>query len=121
MRRSRAPTVGRPRRTALCGRSTNERTSSSRRPVVEPAVPEPIGLDAGHAIRPTVSAAQLRREPSSPLPARVCNGAVAVFALGLALAAARLRRRVQADPAVCPQVLHRAPQARRHRLLSRAA
>ena len=99
----------------------NERTSSYRRPVVEPAAPEPIGLDAGHAIRPTVSAAQPRREPSSPLPALVCNSAVALFALGLVLAAARLGRRVQADPAVFAQVLHLAPPPRRHRPFSRAA
>ncbi len=99
----------------------NERTSSSRRPVVEPAAPEPIGLDAGHAIRPTVSAAQVRREPSSLLPALVCNGAVALFALGLALAAAQLRRRVQADPALYAQVLHLAPPPRRQRPFSRAA
>jgi len=98
-----------------------EPTSSSRRPVVEPATPEPLGLDAGHAIRPAVAASPSQREPSSPLPALACNGAVAVFALSLALAAARLRRRVRTSPAEGAQVLRLARPVIQRRPFSRAA
>jgi hypothetical protein len=89
----------------------SERTRSSRRPVVEPAAPKPIGLDAGHAIRPTVPGAQPRREPSTPLLGLMCNGAAALIALGVALAAHRRRRRLHTSPIASAEVLHLPPPA----------
>ncbi len=99
----------------------SERTSSLRRPVVEPAVPEPLGLDAGHTIRPTATVAQPRPEPASPLPALLCNGAVALFGLCAALAAARLRRRRRTSPLSSAQVLRLVRPVSEHRPFSRAA
>ncbi len=99
----------------------SERTSSLRRPVVEPAAPEPLGLDAGHATRPSATVAQPRLESASPLPALLCNGAAALFALGLAVAAARLRRRRRTSPVSSAQVLRLARPVSEHRPFSRAA
>ena len=96
-------------------------TSSLRRPVVEPAAPRPIGLDAGHTTRPTAPAAHPRLQPSGPVPGLVCNGAVALFALGAALVAARRRRRVKPSPALDAPVLHLARPAAERRRFSRAA
>jgi hypothetical protein len=96
-------------------------TSSSRRPVVEPAAPEPIGLDTGHAVRPTAHAAPPRLRPSEPVLGLVCNGVAALFALGAALAAGRRRRRMEPRPALGAQILHLARPAAEHRRVSRAA
>jgi hypothetical protein len=98
-----------------------EQMSSSRRPVVEPAAPEPIGLDAGHAIRPAAPAAQARREPSNPLLELMCNWAAALFALGAAFAADRRRRRSNTSPTANPEVLHLPRIAAGHGRFSRAA
>jgi hypothetical protein len=99
----------------------SEPTSASRRPVVEPSVSWPIGLGAGHAIRPTVPAAHPRGRPSLTDSGLVCNGAVALFALCAALAAARQRRRLRASPAFDAQVLCLPQPAVEHRRFSRAA
>jgi len=92
-------------------------TSSIRRPVVEPAASQPIGLDAGHASRPDPPVAYRSSGPVSDL---VCNGAVALFGLGAALAGGRRRRRVKPGPALNAQVLHLARPAVDQRV-SRAA
>jgi MYXO-CTERM domain-containing protein len=99
----------------------SEQTGSSRRPVVEPVVPRPIGLDAGHELRPPVFLTQPRRKPSSPLPALVCNGAAAVFALALVLAASRRRRRPSASSTTGAEVLQLPQPAVAHPRVSRAA
>jgi hypothetical protein len=96
-------------------------TSSFRRPVVEPATLEPLGLDTGHTIRPTPRAARLGPRALGPVLGLVCNGAAALFALGAALVAGRRRRRMQPSPASGTQVLHLARPAAEHRRLSRAA
>lgn len=96
-------------------------TSSFRRPVVEPAASQPIGLGAGHATRPTASAVHSRRRPSEADSGLVCNGAVALFALGAALAAGRWRRRLKPSPALSAQVLQLARPAVEQRRFSRAA
>jgi len=96
-------------------------TSAFRRSVVEPAASQPVGLDAGHAVRPTVTAAIPRRQRSGPVSGLVCNGAVALFALGAALAAVRRRRRVKPSSAPGAEVLHLAVPAVEHRRFSRAA
>jgi hypothetical protein len=110
-----------PRETATPRSRPSERTSASRRPVVEPAAPEPIGLGAGHAIRPTAPAAPARREPSNPLVGLVCNWAAALFALGAALAADRRRRRPNASPTANAEVLQLPQTAAGHGRFSRAA
>lgn len=97
----------------------SEPTSPSRRPVVEPAAPRPIGLDAGHEIRPSEPIAQPRRTPSSPLPGLVCNGAMAVFALVLVLATRR--RRPSTCPTASAEVLRLQPPDAGLRKVSRAA
>jgi hypothetical protein len=97
------------------------RTSSSRRPVVEPAAPKPIGLDTGHTIQPTPLAAQFRREPSKPTLGLVCNGAAALFAVGTALVTGRRRRRLQPSPALSAEVLHLARSTVEPGRVSRAA
>jgi hypothetical protein len=93
--------------------------SSVRRPVVEPAAPqEPTRLDAGHEIQPREPGAEAvapRREPSSPLPALVLNGAAALAALGAALAAHRRRRFLRTSPAATGEVLHLPQPALEHR------
>ena len=94
--------------------------SSLRRPVVEAAAPgEPAGLDAGQTLWPDANVKPPRREPSSPLLAFLCNWAAAVFALGAALVARRLR--VSSSPGERARVLHlpRSEPDRRH--MSRAA
>ena len=94
-------------RSVVRDRASEPTASSFRRPVAEPTVPRPIGLDAGHEPRPGVSLATPRREPSSPLPGLVCNGAAALFALGAVFAARR--RRSGARPATNAQVLRLPP------------
>ena len=96
-------------------------TTSSRRPVVEPAAPRPIGLDAGHAIRPSVLPERARRDPSRPVLGLVCNGAAALVAVGAAIVAGRRRRRRRTHQAVGAQVLQLAQPAVAHRRFSRAA
>ncbi|HEU5242848.1 MAG TPA: M23 family metallopeptidase [Gaiellaceae bacterium] len=96
-------------------------TSSIRRPVVEPAAPQPIGLGAGHATRPPMPVARPRHQPSTPVSRLVCNGAIALFALGAAFAAARRRRRMESRPASDAQVLHLARPASEQQRVSRAA
>jgi hypothetical protein len=98
-----------------------QQTSSSRRPVIEPMAPRPTELEAGQEFRPTVSITQPRRKPSSLLPELLCNGAVAVFALALLLAASRARRRLDASPTADAEVLHLPSPADGHRYMSRAA
>jgi hypothetical protein len=99
----------------------SERTSSSRRPVVEPAVPvEPIGLGAGHEPRPSAYvAAPPRRQPSSPLSALICNWAAALFALGAVLIARQ--RRSNTSPTASAQVHRLPPREAEHRQVTRAA
>ena len=98
-----------------------EQTGSSRRPVVEPVAPRPIGLDAGHELRSPVPLTEPRRKPSSLLPALVCNGAAAVFALALLLAASRRRRRPSASSTTGAEVLQLPQPAVAHPRASRAA
>ena len=93
-----------------------EQATFLRRPVVEP-----IGLDAGHTIRPAVPLRQPRREPSGSLFGLGCNGAAALVALGAAVAAGRRRRRLIRNPSATAQVLHLPPAAVVHRRFSRAA
>lgn len=119
-RRSKARTSRSPHQPAVRDRA-GEQERSSRRPVVEPVASRPIGLDAGHELRPPVSIAQSRRKPSSRLPELVCNGAAAVFALALLLAASRRRRRSSTSPIAAAQVLHPSWPANEHRHMSRAA
>ena len=108
-------------RPAVRDRASEPTTSSFRRPIVEPAVPRPIGLDAGHEPRPTVFIAQPRRKPSSPLFGLICNGAVVVFALVLVLAASRRRRSRVESPILDAEVLQLPRPASGHRRVSRAA
>jgi hypothetical protein len=67
------------------------RTSSFRRPLAEPAIPE---ARPSESVRP-------RRVPSSPLLALLCNWAAALFGLGAVLLARRRR-----PNAVSAKVLH---------------
>ena len=96
-------------------------TSSSLRPVVEPAAPRPIGLDTGHAIRSTALAVQAPREPSRPLLGLVCNVAAALLAVGAALSAGRRRRHLKTSPVSGARVLHLARPKVGRRRFSRAA
>jgi MYXO-CTERM domain-containing protein len=118
--RSRARTSRSSHRPAVRDRAS-EQTGSSRRPVVEPVAPRPIGLDAGHELRPPVSLTQPRRKQSSPLPELVCNGTAAVFALALVLAASRRRRRPRASSTTGAEVLQLPQPAVVHPRVSRAA
>jgi MYXO-CTERM domain-containing protein len=118
--RSKARTSRSSHRPAVRDRAS-EQTRSSRRPVVEPVAPRPIGLDAGHELRPPVPFTEPRRKPSSPLPALVCNGAAAVFALALLLAASRRRRRPSASSTTGAEVLQLPQPAVAHPCASRAA
>jgi len=95
-------------------------TSSSRRPVVEPAAPaEPIGLDAGHEI--SRSAPVSRQTPTVPM-SLVLNGSAALVALAAAFAASRSRRRRHsASPGADARVLQLPPQFAERRPASRAA
>jgi MYXO-CTERM domain-containing protein len=99
----------------------SEQAGFSRRPVVEPVAPRPIGLDAGHELRPPLPLTQPRRKPSSPLPELVCNGAAAVFALALVLAASRRRRRPSASSTTGAEVLELPQPAVAQLRVSRAA
>jgi hypothetical protein len=81
-------------------------TNSSRRPVVEPAAPRPIGFGAGNAIRSAAVAALARREPSRPVLGLACNLAAALVAVGAALSAGRRRRHLKASPVSGARVLH---------------
>jgi hypothetical protein len=119
-----------PRSTARTSRSSHrpaerDRTSaqagSSRRPVVEPVARRPIGLDAGHELRPPAHVMQPRRTQSSPMPELVCNGAAAVFALALLLAASRRRRRSSGSSTTGAEVLQLPQPAVAHPRVSRAA
>lgn len=120
--RSKARTSRSSHRAAVRDRGS-EPTGSSRRPVVEPVAPRPIGLDGGHELRPPVSLTQPRRKPSSPVPELACNGAAAAFALALMLAASRRRRRRR--PSACSttgaEVLQLPQPAVAHSRVSRAA
>ena len=97
----------------------SDRASHSLQPVVQPAAPRAIGLDVGHEIRSSAYVAPSRREPSSPLPALVCNWAAALFALGAAFAARR--RRSNTNPTVSAQVLRLPLPKDEPRQVSRAA
>jgi hypothetical protein len=90
-------------RPAVRDRASEPTTSSFRRPIVEPVVPRPIGLDARPEIRPSAYVAPPRRKPSSPLLALVCNWAAALFALGAVFAAGR--QRSNTSPTMSAQVL----------------
>lgn len=86
---------------ATTRRHSDVPATSSRRPVVETAVPaEPLGLGAGHEIRPSAATraqeTARRQAPTSLLPS-VLNGAAALVALAAALVAARGRRRRRAQ------------------------
>jgi MYXO-CTERM domain-containing protein len=98
-----------------------EQAGSSRRPVVERVAPRRIGLDPVHELRPPASLTRPRRRPSSPLPELVCNGAAAMFALALMLAASRRRRRPGAGSATGAEVLQLPRSAATHPRVSRAA
>jgi MYXO-CTERM domain-containing protein len=115
-RRSKVRTSRSSHRPAVRDRAS-EQTSSSRRPVVEPVAPRPVGLDPGHELRPPVSITPSHPKPSSPLPGLVCNGAAAVFALALVLAASRRRRRSR----TAAEVLQLPRPMAAHPRLSRAA
>jgi hypothetical protein len=116
--RSNARTSRSQHRPAVRDRAS-EQTSSSLRPVVEPVAPRPIGLDAGHELRPSL--AEPRRKPSSPLVVLACNWAGALFALGAALAAHGRRRRSNASASEDAQLLHLPKRAFDPRRVSRAA
>jgi hypothetical protein len=118
--RSKVRTSRSPHRAAVRDRASDQ-TGSSRRPVVEPVAPRPIGLDVGHDLRPPVSLAQPRRKPSSLLPELVCNGAAAVFALASVLAASRRRRCPSASSTTGAEVLQLPQPAVAHPRESRAA
>jgi hypothetical protein len=105
----------------------NRPTSSSRRPVVEPAAQqEPTGLDVGHQAEPrapvVASPARPRRRPSPVLVPLALNGAAALLALTAALLAAlgRRRRRVSAGLAAGAEIL-RLPAAAAESLPERRA
>jgi len=104
---------------AVRDRASDPTTSSIRRPVVEPVVPKPIGLDARHEIRPSAYATPTGRKPSSPLPSLVCNWAAALFALGAAFVARRQRSRARTTASA--QVLRLPPPEAGLRPVSRAA
>jgi hypothetical protein len=95
----------------------NEETSSIRRPLEEPT-----GFDAGHDVRPGAPLEQPRHAAPDAFGGVVCNGAVALFALCAAFAAARRRRSMHMSPAAGAQVLlHLPPPAVERRPVSRAA
>jgi hypothetical protein len=83
-----------------------------RRPFEEPAANHPTG---------PIAQTQTRLHPSSELPALVCNGVVALFAIAAVLAGGRLRRRPKASPASGVEILHRATPVVEAPPLSRAA
>jgi hypothetical protein len=106
-------------RPAVRDRASEPTTSSFRRPIVEPAAPRSLGLGARHEIRPGAYVAPPRRNPSSPLPALVCNLAAALFALGAVFAARRPRSNT--NPTVSAKVLRLPPPEDELREVSRAA
>ena len=92
-------------------------TSSIRRPF-----DEPTALGRGRETRPGTPLHETRPATPDAFPGLVCNGAVALFALGVASAAARRRRRVHASSSAAAQVLlHLPPPAVERRHVSRAA
>jgi Peptidase family M23 len=92
-------------------------TSSIRRPLDEPTV-----LGPGHKTRPGTPLHQTQPAAPDAFPGLVCNGAVALFALGVASAAAGRRRRVHVSPSAGAQVLlHLPPPVVERRHVSRAA
>jgi peptidase M23-like protein len=105
-------------------RSANRPTVRDARAPVETATPRPRvrrPFEEPAADLPTGPVAQTRLRQSRPLPAVVCNGAVALFALALAFAAVRLRRRPKASPVSGVEILHVATPVVGARPLSRAA
>ena len=99
-------------------RSEPER--SSRRPVVETALPvHPARLGADHERRPAIEATEIERplrHPSSMLLGLALNGAAALVALGAALAAGRRRRRrAGTSPIETAQVLRLPERLAAHR------
>jgi hypothetical protein len=106
-------------RPAVRDRASEPTTSQLRRPIAEPAAPRPIGLDIGHMSRRSVYIASPRREPSSPLPALVCDWAAALFALGAVVAVRRQRARARTTVSI--QVLRLPPPEAGLRRVSRAA
>jgi hypothetical protein len=127
--RSDAPTTRSPQR-PVRGRDADSprtqtrpasRPTSSRRPVVEPAVPTPPGLDTGHAIRPTVTAAQPRRSASNAVLGLLCNGTAALVAAGAAFSAGRRRRHLRLSPVLGAQLLRLERADAGYRRFSRAA
>jgi Peptidase family M23 len=107
---------------------SNAPTSSSRRPVVEPAAQDgATGLDAGYERdrnAPVEPRSPSRGRSSSALTPLFLNGAAALVALSAALAAARttrLRRRSDTSPGGCGQVLHLPGRTIEPRAASRAA
>ena len=113
-----------PKPNAELRHSANRPTVRDARAPVEAATPRPRvrrPFEEPSADRPAGPVAQARLRPSRPLPALVCNGAVALFALAVALAGGRLRRRQKASPAAGLEVLHLATPVVEARPLSRAA
>ena len=108
-------------RSAGRARASEQTTSFFRRPVVEPTVPRPIGLDVGQGPRPNVSITQPRRKPSNSLSGLMCNGAVALFALVLIVAARRIRPRRNASTITGAEVFLLARPAVEHCDMLRAA
>lgn len=97
----------------------SEQPSFSQSLVLEPEISKPIDLGAGHDARPTASVVPQRPEPSSPLPALLCNLAAALFGVGAALGARRQRSTTPAK--VSAEVLHLSPPDAGPRQVSRAA
>jgi pyruvate/2-oxoglutarate dehydrogenase complex dihydrolipoamide acyltransferase (E2) component len=119
--RARARSTRSQHRSVVRDRASEPTASSFRRPVAEPTVPRQIGLDAGHEPRPSAHVAQPHPDPSNLFCDLTCNGAAAVFALALVIAASRRRRRLNASPIARAKVLHLSPLADEHRHASRAA
>jgi len=94
--------------------SEDERTSSIRRPLVEPT-----GLSVAHELPSRMPSRARRHEPSRSLLGLVSNGAAALCALGAALVASRRRRRWNASAPA--RVLHLPRSAAVDRHVSRAA
>jgi hypothetical protein len=112
--RARARATRARQRPAVRDRASEPRTLSER-----PEVSAPTDIGAGHETRPTGNVEPRRAEPSSPLPALVCNLAAALFALGTALGARR--HRPGAAPTVIAQVVCLPPREAGLRQVSRAA
>jgi hypothetical protein len=91
-------------------------TSSVRRPLEEPTV-----VEAGRGTRLSAPLGHVRHAAPGVFSWIMCNGAVVVFALGMALAAARRRRGVPVSQMAPAPVLHLPPLAVERRHVSRAA